>query len=182
LVVGSGEQDMYCQVVFTCWENVGWNSGYFILLFLDKSTNQTGCWIGTWKSKQSLGTKRQGTKRHFGLDCYFVFCSTLDPSDKKKYVYEHHKISYETSCTWFALLQVSLFMVTSKICVALVRNQTLKVRPFKLFLATKGPISSIGKILVLFPLPKKCAVFYPKLCILNFPALAHCSAVRVSWL
>jgi hypothetical protein len=29
-------------------------------------------------------------------------------------------------------------------------------------------------------LPKKCAVFYPKLCILNFPALGHCSAVKVS--
>ena len=38
------------------------------------------------------------------------------------------------------------------------------------------------KILVLFPLPKKCAAFYPKLCILNFPALGHCSVVRVSQL
>ena len=28
---------------------------------------------------------------------------------------------------------------------------------------------------------QKCAVlFYPKLCILNFPVLEHCSAVRVS--
>ena len=68
LVVGSGEQDMHCLVVFICWEIVGWNSGYFILLFLDKSTKQTGCWIGTWKGKQSLGTKRQDTKRHSGLN------------------------------------------------------------------------------------------------------------------
>ena len=37
----------------------------------------------------------------------------------------------------------------------------------------------LRKILVLFPLPKKCALLYPKLCILNFPALGHCSAVRV---
>jgi hypothetical protein len=36
------------------------------------------------------------------------------------------------------------------------------------------------KNIVIFPLPKKCAVFYPKLCILNFPALGHCRAVRVS--
>ena len=45
----------------------------------------------------------------------------------------------------------------------------------------KGQISS-EKYLVLIPLPKKCSVFYSKLCILNFPALGHCSAVRLSWL
>ena len=44
----------------------------------------------------------------------------------------------------------------------------------------KGRISS-ENILVLFPLPQKCTVFYPELCILNFPALGHYSAVRVSW-
>ena len=33
------------------------------------------------------------------------------------------------------------------------------------------------KILVLFPLPKKCAVFYPKLCILNFSSLGHAKQV-----
>jgi hypothetical protein len=36
------------------------------------------------------------------------------------------------------------------------------------------------KILVLFPLAKKCAVFYPKFCILNFPTLGHCNAITVS--
>ena len=40
----------------------------------------------------------------------------------------------------------------------------------------------LRKTLVWFPLPKKCAVFYPKLCILNFPPFEHCSADRVSWL
>ena len=34
------------------------------------------------------------------------------------------------------------------------------------------------KILVLFPLPKKCAAFYPKICILKFPVLRHCTEVR----
>ena len=47
---------------------------------------------------------------------------------------------------------------------------------------TKNLRPVLGKILVLFPLPKKCAAFYLKLCILNFPALGHFSAVRVSWL
>ena len=37
----------------------------------------------------------------------------------------------------------------------------------------------LGKTLILYPLPKKCAAFYTKLCILNFTALGHCSAVRV---
>ena len=38
----------------------------------------------------------------------------------------------------------------------------------------------LRKILALLSLPKKCAAFYPKLCILNFPTLGHCSVVRVS--
>ena len=33
-------------------------------------------------------------------------------------------------------------------------------------------------LLILFPLPKKCVAYYSKLCILNFPALRHCSAVE----
>ena len=52
-------------------------------------------------------------------------------------------------------------------CLGFYGNQEILV------LALRQWLDNLRKILVLFPLPKKCASFYPKLCILNFPALGQ---------